>query len=106
MTVCIDCKKDLLIPRDTVCQPCVQKWYLAQKEIAEGGSGGSPPRVEGSTLEPESVSAPRSGHAHLGHDGPIRAGRDDPIEQTSRVRARACLYFRPANVTFPESERG
>lgn len=64
MTVCIDCKKDLSIPRDTVCQPCVQKWYLAQKEIAESS-----------------------------------------IEQTPRVRARACLYFRPANVTFSESEQ-
>lgn len=27
------------------------------------------------------------------------------IEQTPRVRARACLYFRPANVTFLESEQ-
>ena len=28
-----------------------------------------------------------------------------PIEQTPRARARACLYFRPANVTFSESEQ-
>ena len=27
------------------------------------------------------------------------------IEQTPRVRARACLYFRPANVTFSVGEQ-
>ena len=107
MTVCIDCKRDLLIPRDTVCQPCIQKFYLVQKNIALGlgGSGGSSPRVEGSIPEPESVSAPRSGHAHLGHSAAESGGGDDPIEQTSRVRARACLYFRPANVTFSVGEQ-
>ena len=65
MTVCIDCKKDLPIPRDTVCQPCIQKWYLEQKKIAESSA----------------------------------------IEQTPRARARACLYFRPANVTFSVGEQ-
>lgn len=107
MTVCIDCKKDLLIPRDTVCQSCIQKWYLEQKNIALGlgGSGGFSPRVEGSEFEPESISAPRSGHAHLGHSAAESGGGDDPIEQTPRVRARACLYFRPANVTFSVGEQ-
>ena len=106
MTVCIDCKMDLLIPRDTVCQPCIQKWYLDQKNIALGlGGSGGLPRVEGSEFEPESISAPRSGHAHLGHSAAESGGGDDPIEQTSRVRARACLYFRPANVTFSVGEQ-
>ena len=31
--------------------------------------------------------------------------RQKNIEQTPRVRARACLYFRPANVTFSVEEQ-
>lgn len=60
MTVCIDCKRDLLIPRDTVCLPCVRAYYAREKQRA--------------------------------------------IERTPRARARACLYFRPANVTFSVEE--
>ena len=104
MRVCLDCDQTLDIPRDTICLPCVRAYYAREK--ARAAPAAPPQQVEGSSNPvPESVSAPRSGHAHLGHDGPIRAGRDDAIEQTPRVRARACLYFRPANVTFSESEQ-